>query len=380
MQLSERFLTLVQQQLISFEAEADLQQLVVYVAQSKDGQSPTLEAVGQWPTGGKPLPPVEADEGLRAPSPDRRWYPLQEGSILLGVLRAERFGVDDDDWSERLDQRLKATAAALAQCLGLELDRSRLLDQLSAQRDQIGLMVHQLRNPLAALRTYAQLLLRRLGPESKHLSLVEGLLSEQDQLNRYISALDELSQVKLPPSDGGVPAPLLLPPVVSKGPSLTVKALLIPLIDRAAATAHLQGRQWFSPSKWPDWTNEPRKVGDGVIAEIVANLLENAFRYSFPNRPLGLFLNHAGVCVWDGGPCIIADERERIFQKGVRGKNVEGRSGTGLGLALGRQLSEQIGGSLSLIIPPSKVDSSLPEEGNAFFLRIIATSLQEKEV
>ena len=73
MQLSERFLTLVQQQLISFESEADLQQLVVYVAQSKDGQSPTLEAGGQWPTGGKPLPPVEADEGLRAPSPDRRW-------------------------------------------------------------------------------------------------------------------------------------------------------------------------------------------------------------------------------------------------------------------------------------------------------------------
>lgn len=369
MDLSERFLNLVQQQLISFESEADLQKLVVYVAQSKDGQSPSLEVVGQWPIGSKPLPPVEADEGLRAPSPARRWYPLQEGSILLGVLRAERFG-GDQDWSERLDQRLQATAAALAQCLGLELDRRRLLDELNEQRDQIGLMVHQLRNPLAALRTYAQLLLRRLGPESNHLTLVKGLLTEQDQLNRYISALDELSQVKLPASDGA-PAPLLLPPVVSPGPSLTIKTLLNPLIDRAAATAHLQGREWFSPSNWPSWTNEPRDVSDGVVAEIVANLLENAFRYSAANSSIGLFINNEGVCVWDSGPGIDSDERERIFQKGIRGKNVEGRSGTGLGLALGRQLSEQIGGGLSLMIPPCLVDSSLPSEGNAFFLKII---------
>ena len=224
MKLSERFLNLVQQQLISFDFEADVQHLVVYVAQSKDGQSPSLEAVGQWPIGGKPLPPVESDPDLRTPSPDRRWYPLQEGSILLGVLRAERFG-SDQVWPERLDQRLKATAGALAECLGLELERRRIFNELRAQREQIGLMVHQLRNPLAALRTYAQLLLRRLGPESNHRSLVEGLLSEQDQLNRYISALDELSQVKLPAPNGSA-SPLLLPPVLSKGPSLKFRDLL----------------------------------------------------------------------------------------------------------------------------------------------------------
>ena len=39
--------------------------------------------------------------------------------------------------------------------------------------------------------------------------------------------------------------------------------MLKPLIDRAAATAHVQGRKWYAPSEWPDWTNE---VGDGVIA------------------------------------------------------------------------------------------------------------------
>ena len=375
MKLSERFLNLVQQQLISFDFEADVQHLVVYVAQSKDGQSPSLEAVGQWPIGGKPLPPVESDPDLRTPSPDRRWYPLQDGSILLGVLRAERFD-SDQVWPERLDQRLKATAGALAECLGLELERRRIFNELSAQREQIGLMVHQLRNPLAALRTYAQLLLRRLGPESNHRSLVEGLLSEQDQLNRYISALDELSQVKLPAPNGSA-SPLLLPPVLSKGPSLKIRDLLNPLIERAAATAHLQGRNWYSPPKWPSWTNDQRSSGDGVIAEIVANLLENAFRYSSSTSPIGLYINAEGLCVWDGGTRIAIDERERIFQKGVRGKSIDRLPGTGLGLALGRQLANQLGGELELIIPPSTVDSSLPEEGNAFFLKLIAKSQRE---
>ena len=173
------------------------------------------------------------------------------------------------------------------------------------------------------------------------------------------------------------PTPLLLPPVLLKGPLLNVRSLLQPLIDRAAATANLQGRKWYSPSDWPSWTNKLRPSGDGVIAEIVANLLENAFRYSSPTSSIGLYLNKKGLCVWDGGIQISADERERIFQKGVRGKNINKASGSGLGLALGLQLSEQIGGELKLIIPPIEVDPSLPEKGNAFYLTLPTKPMTE---
>ena len=150
---------------------------------------------------------------------------------------------------------------------------------------------------------------------------------------------------------------------------MNIRGLLKPLIDRAAATAHLQGREWSPPSEWPTWTKEERSTGEGVIAEIVANLLENAFRYSSSNVPIGLYINNEGLCIWDGGKSIAFDERERIFQKGVRGENIDGLSGTGLGLALGRQLSKQIGGDLQLIVPPQSFDSLLPNEGNAFVLK-----------
>ena len=90
MQCSERFLKFVHQQLMGFQAESEIDHLVVYVAKSSDGGAPTLEMVGQWPNSKKVLQPVEADPALRKPSSNRRWYPLQEGSILLGAIRAER--------------------------------------------------------------------------------------------------------------------------------------------------------------------------------------------------------------------------------------------------------------------------------------------------
>ncbi len=376
MQLSDRFLNLVQQQLITFEAEADSVHLVVYVANSKDGCPPTLEAIGEWPNMGNALPPVETDQELRTPSPYRRWYPLQDGSILLGVLRAELLK-SEQAWPQLLDQRLQATASALGQCLGLELDQNRLLDELKDQREQISLMVHQLRNPLTALRTYAQLLLRRLGPESKDLTLVEGLLTEQDQLNRYISALDQLSKPKLA-IDKGNSIPLLLPPVLPRSVTINLQSLLEPLIERASATAKLQGRQWIGPLQWPAWTVQPISDEDGAIAEIVANLLENAFRYSSTDCSIGLHIRGESICVWDGGAAIVESERERIFQKGFRGGNSIELPGTGLGLTFGRQLAEQLGGTLGLVTPPRRFDSALPDQGNAFVLSLPTKASQEE--
>ncbi len=367
-QLSDRFMNLVQQQLSSFESEQSVQRLVVYFANTKGGQSPTLEAIGHWPIPGNSLPPLETDQELRAPSPDRRWYPLQEGTMLLGVLRAERLK-NLNGWPESLDQRLQSTASALTHCLSLELEKKKLLEELNHQQEQIGLMVHQLRNPLTALRTYAELLLRRIGSENQNRTLVEGLLSEQDQLNRYVNALDGLSQKTLPYKEAHQDH-LLLPPLLPDVSDINVRSLLTPLIDRAATTSRFQGRDWKGPSDWPTWTEEPRPSREGVIAEIVANLLENAFRYSPQSASIGLHLMNDGICIWDSGIPIKQEEVQRIFQRGYRGKNSQENQGSGLGLALGREFAEQLGGTLDLISSPRSLNESLPLVGNAFVLSI----------
>ena len=367
MQLSKRFLSFVQLQLSSFESVAEIQYLVLYVAQSREDESPSLEAIGHWPSLAKALPAVENDPELRAPSPTRRWYPLQDDSMLLGVLRVEHVK-NEYLWTDVLDQRLQATAASLGQCLGLELERGKLIEQLTQQQDQLGLMVHQLRNPLAALRTYAQLLLRRMGPNNKHRNLVENLLTEQAQLNQYVSALDEMSQVQLP-ARIETSTPLLLPPVVSKTESLKIQSLLEPLVERAEARATLLERKWNSPKIWPKWCLDPRDPKDAVIAEIVANLLENAFKYSQKNNSIGLYLDNKGLYVWDSGRPIPEEDREKIFMKGFRGEDIKA-SGRGFGLALARQLAEDIQCELILIISPVRINSSLPKKGNVFFLKL----------
>jgi signal transduction histidine kinase len=367
MQYSERFLNFVQQQLISFQADQELAHVVVYAARSGDSGSPTLEVVGQWPKSEKVLLPVETDIALRTPSSNRRWYPLQEGSILLGVIRAERTA-SEEEWSETLDQRLQSMSLLLANSLASELDRKRLLDQLDDQKEQISLMVHQLRNPLAALGTYAKLLLRKIGPESEHENLVKGLITEQAQVNKYLSALDQLSQLKLPKADDGSNR-LLLPPLLPTETKISVKSLIEPLIERAKARANLQGRKWFSPTEWPSWM-ESRSISEGVIAEIVANLLENAFRYSPPQASIGIELDKEGICIWDEGIPINEEEREKIFEKGFRGESGSKMSGSGIGLALARDLARQLGGDLKLVVNPSTCKKELPESGNAFVFNL----------
>ena len=163
-------------------------------------------------------------------------------------------------------------------------------------------MVHQLRNPLSALRTYAQLLLRRLESSSEHRPLVEGMLAEQNQLNRYVNVLDSIGQPALSGRQPE-PAPLMLPPD-SSAVGTSLQQQLMPLIERAKAMATLQGRPWHGPDNWPAWATESARVA--ATAEIVANLLENAFRYSPSGTAIGLMALPDGLCIWVEGPPIDA--------------------------------------------------------------------------
>ncbi|MGB1196039.1 MAG: sensor histidine kinase [Synechococcus sp.] len=370
MHLSDQFLALAQQHLNALSADGAADRLALYLTERQEGSTPSLTLVAQSPEGVALPDSIAQDPSLRSSAPERRWYPLRYRSLLLGVLRAEQS--EDGGQAAAHNRRLQTCAETLACIRGLELEQNRLNGQLDAQRQQLSVMVHQLRNPLTALRTYAQLLLRRLGPDDQQRPLVENLIREQVELDRYVTSLDRIGreELRLEPENA---TPLLLPPVPADAPDLTIADLLRPLIDRAAATATLQGRLWRAPQQWPRWTQTPRPAADAVTAEIVANLLENAFRYSPNGCDLGLYLHDHGVCVWDAGPPIPDSEREQIFLKGVRGSSSSERAGSGLGLALAQTLARQRGGQLELLRTPADLDHSLPNQGNAFLLSLPPT-------
>jgi len=346
MKLSLKFEDLVLKQLECFGCFMGVRHLVVYLASAKEGANAGFELIGQWPQIDRSLLPIDDDPELKVASANRRWYPLQDEDILIGVLRVET-EYKDSEWPLILDSRLKALASSLAKTFSIEIERQKSNKEINYLRNQVGVIIHQLRNPLAALRTYAKLLMKRLGTDGDALDIVESMLIEQKQINEYVNSFDQLSKtIKI---KGGISDErLLLPPNLKSNKMINLQSLLSPIFERGKASAKLQNKVWSQNIEWPDWILEQVPSRYGVIAEIVANLLENAFKYSINNSEVGVKFIKFGILIFDTGKVISKEEKVNIFKKGFRGNASKDKEGSGVGLYLARQLATQIGGDLIL--------------------------------
>ncbi len=346
MPLSNKFEELVSTQLESFGCFMGVEQLVVYLASANKGEKAGFELLGQWPQNDRSLKPIADDPELKVSAPNRRWYPIQDKDILIGVIRVET-DFTRGEWPPILDSRLKALSISLSRSFSIEIERQRNDEEIHYLKSQVGFIIHQLRNPLAALRTYAKLLMKRLGPDNDSLEIIERMLIEQKQINEYIGSFEKLNKPIQIPADVGEER-LLLPPNLNATEKITIKDLLNPILERGKANAKLQNKIWSQSAEWPHWSVREINSKYRVIAEIIANLLENACKYTEQNAEIGIFLSNSGIIVCDNGKKIASDEAEKIFRKGYRGSASKNKDGTGVGLFLARKLARKIGGDLYL--------------------------------
>jgi signal transduction histidine kinase len=134
-------------------------------------------------------------------------------------------------------------------------------------------------------------------------------------------------------------------------------AQLASLFQSAADKVGLELRIDCPPAPEPAW------VDRDMWEKIVLNLLSNAFKFTFEGR-IDVSLQPRGdalaLVVRDTGTGIPAVELERIFERFHRVEGARGRTheGTGIGLALVKELVELHGGTISV--------ESAPAQGSAF--------------
>ncbi len=331
-----------------------------------------------------PRDPLEWPPAVATSEPE--WYqvvlPLQEERYVLGALVVSRA---DRDWQRREYERLEQVAQTLTWA-GLMDRRLQWLEQQLQEKEaeshhqerNLETLLHQIRNPLTAIKTFGKLLLRRLPLQDQNRSVAEGIVRESDRLQFLLQELkSQVYPVSALPASSATTGndraepPLALPgsanpPTLLPGSSLSLDrsdmglipldAVLDPLITGAQAIADDRD---LHLSYTGLTIARPIQARVNTLRETLSNLIDNALKYTPSGGSVKIKwlrpAEHPGwqwLVISDNGPGIPAEDLPHLFERHYRGVQAQGDiPGTGLGLALAREWMEQMGGQLEVISP-----------------------------
>lgn len=239
---------------------------------------------------------------------------------ISGTSRAERLAVP------AASDEIRALAVTLNRML------DRLADSRARQRSFVADAAHELRSPLASIRTQLEVA-ERLGEGG---SLPSELLIDVDRLSRLVEDLLLLARVDAD----------------TRGPARQDRVELVGLLAEIAA-GQTGSRVRFSVRS----EGAPELLADrDELRRALQNLVDNAVRHAASAVEMVAEAENDEVrlVVRDDGPGLTPDERMRVFERFTRLDDARGRSlgGTGLGLPIARELVARAGGTLELTDAP----------------------------
>jgi signal transduction histidine kinase/ActR/RegA family two-component response regulator len=237
----------------------------------------------------------------------------------------------------------------------LELANQALHDAYDAKKEFVDRLSHELRTPLNTMLGFGELLSMD-DTSARHREWTSLTLQAGRQLVQLLDEVGDAARIEartLSLSLGAVRLDSVLTDVLE---------LIRPLAMSCGVT--------LAPAPPPDGTAFVR-ADEQRLRQVLLNLLDNAVKYNHPAGTVAVTVQRQPgdrfrICVTDTGRGVAAQDLDPMFRPFERLDAAQaGVAGTGLGLALSRDLTEAMGGMAGV--------SSAPGEGSTFWIELPAT-------
>ncbi|MFN3397700.1 MAG: ATP-binding protein [Sulfurimicrobium sp.] len=256
------------------------------------------------------------------------WVALGRGLAPLRKVNAEVEARDPGYLAPLASQGAPAEIAPLVNSLNRLL--ARLRDALENERRFTADAAHELRTPLAALKTQAQVALRAEQAGQRRTAL-ENLVLGTDRATHLVEQL--LTLARLDPA--------------AESKAIAGHCDLAALARRTLADLMPGALAKHIELELTGAESAPVTGNSAMLGILLRNLVDNAILYSPPGGRVVVSVEAGRLKVTDSGPGIPAEERQRVFDRFYRvlGHEVPG---SGLGLSIVRRIADLHGAAITL--------------------------------
>jgi len=321
-----------------------------------------------------------AQENFLSTLPQQIILPLLDDTDVLGLLVVVR---NEQNWLEKEFNQIEASASVLALARKIELNCSKFKNeviQLERQKEKqqqyLDDLLHQLRNPVTALRTFARLLMRKLLPQENYQQVIKGIFRESERLTELLQdSPSRTIDLSITPEHSSL---FLL----EESGKLTVETLsLLEILEPLVNSFRVIAREKDLDLQMDLPKNLPLiRANAKALTEVISNLIDNALKYT-PALTGKVLITAETEAAWvkiylsDNGYGIPPSEQAQIFERHYRGKQTESAiAGSGLGLAIVKDLLDQMNGRIEVVSPAkiAKENQGLP--GSTFIVWLLSVA------
>jgi signal transduction histidine kinase len=280
-----------------------------------------------------------ATTGLASWRIRRSLLPLQSLARQAALVSTQSWKLQPPREAEQIEE-LRPLTDSMTQML------ARLEYSFKPQREFVGNAAHELKTPVAVLKSTLQSLVQRPRSSEEYCAGVQASLQDLDRLEQLLQWMLRLARAEQWAQN-------------AQGRNLDLidlNSTCEEAVERIRALAESRHTTIHLVTNGP----VPIRADPEDLQLVWTNLLENAVRYSPEGTSVEIAVaregDHAQVSFQDHGVGIAAADLPKIFERFYRGDHSRARAtgGFGLGLAIAKALVEAYGGSIAAVSSPGK--------------------------